>query len=35
LETESATLGGAIARLLDEVEQLRSRVAKTSRSDIT
>ena len=34
LETESATLGGA-ARLLDEVEQLRSRVTETSRSDIT
>ena len=35
LETESVTLGRAIARLLDEVEQLRERVAETNRSDIT
>jgi hypothetical protein len=35
LETESVTMGGAIARLLDEVEQLRSRGAATTRSDIT
>ncbi len=34
LETEAATLGGAIARLLDEVEQLGESVAATSRSDI-
>ncbi|WP_155898292.1 hypothetical protein [Allocoleopsis franciscana] len=34
LETEAVTLGGAIARLLDEVEQLREGVAATSRSDI-
>ncbi len=29
LETQAATLGGAIARLLDEVEQLRELVAAT------
>jgi hypothetical protein len=33
LETEAATLGGAITRLLDEVEQLQEHVAETSRSD--
>jgi len=34
LETEAVTLGGTIARLLDEVEQLRERGTATSRSEV-